>query len=139
MLVKVIFLSPIHATYLAKIDVFHLAQRALQSSTAGCIKTEAKTVHSLHKQSKTARVGRILAAKECLLRHSTGQLASHEEVGLAAQLFDKFMGRIRIEDIVLNGNILIIELLEKTQARDVSSTVAEPSIPELIRDGLYRS
>jgi hypothetical protein len=46
------------------------------------------------------------------------------------------VSRGRVEDVVLNRNILIIKLLKEAQAWDISRTVAEPGITELVRDGL---
>lgn len=123
-------------TNLAEVDVFHLAERALQSTTASSIDTETKTVHSFHKQRQATRVGGRLATQECLLRHSTSDFTGNEEVGLAAKLFHKLVSWSRVENVELHRHILVIKLLQNAQRRNIGRPVTESSVTELVRNGL---
>lgn len=123
-------------TNLAEVNVFYLAECALQSTAARSIDTETKTVHSFHKQRQATRVGGRLATQECLLRHSTGDLTGNEEVGLAAELFHELVSWSRVEDVVLNRHILVIKLLQDTQGGNIGRPVTESSVTELVCNGL---
>lgn len=101
-------------THLAKINVLHLAESALQAATAGWVNAIAQAVHSLDEERETARIGRRLPAQECLFGHSIGDLASNEVVSLAAKLFYKVVSRSRVEDVELHGYVLIVQLLNET-------------------------
>lgn len=123
-------------TNLANVNILHLTESALQSTAAGSIHAVTETVHSLHKQGQATRVGRGLATQECLFGHSTGELAGNEEVGLAAELFNEFMGWGSVEDVVLDRNILVIKLLQNAQGRNVGGPVTKACVAELVCDSL---
>lgn len=124
---------------LAQLHILHLADRALEAAAAGGVDVVAEAVHPLHKQGQTARVGGRLATQECLFGHSGDQLPGNVEVGLATEFLHKLVSRGRVEDVVLNRNILIIKLLKETQAWDIGRTVAEAGITELVRNSLKTS
>jgi hypothetical protein len=108
----------------------HLAQRALEAATAAGVHLKAEAVHSLNEQSQATRVGRELSAQECLVGHGAGELSGNEIVGLVAKLLNKFVSSGRFENVIFNGNVLVIELLEQTLNRDVRYPVTEASLTE---------
>jgi hypothetical protein len=115
----------------------HLAQRALEAATAAGVHLKAETVHSLNEQSQATRVRRYLSAQECLVGHGAGKLSGNEEVGLVAKLLNKFVSSGRFENVIFNGNVLVIELLEQTLNRDVRYPVTEASLTEFAGSVLY--
>ena len=102
-------------TYLAHVNIRHLAETALQTSAAGGIHIIPKPVHPVNKVIKTAEVWRCLTAKESLFGHSRHQLASNEVVCLVAKLLHKLMSEGAIENVVLNGHIFVIQLRQEAQ------------------------
>ena len=139
MLAKIkVELVAIFSSYLADINILYFAESTLQAATARSIHTIAQTVHSLDEEGQPTRVGRWLATQECLFGHGGGDLACDEVVCLAAEFFHNLVSRRRVEDVEFNRHILIIKLLDKTQARDISHPVAEAGIPELVRRSLSK-
>lgn len=102
-------------TYLARVNIRHLAETALQTSTAGGIHIIPKSVHPVNKVIKTAEVWRSLTAEESLFGHSRHQFASNKVVCLVTKLLHKFMSEGAIENVVLNGHILVIQLRQEAQ------------------------
>jgi hypothetical protein len=123
-------------SYFTEISIFNLEEAALQSPAASQIDFKPKFVHSVDERLQTASVGDTLPAKECLLRHGSEELASDKEIRLVAQLLNQLMCWRRVEDIVLDGHVLIVELVQQPERRRVRHTVPEPRFLELSCDRL---
>ena len=56
-----------------------------------------------------------MAANECLFGESAEDLLRHHRVGHVAELFHDFMRRSSIEDIVFDGDVLIVKLVQQAK------------------------
>ena len=51
-----------------------------------------------------------------------------------AKLFDNLMPKRRVENVLLDRNVFVIQLVHQTERRDIGGSVAKTCLAELIRD-----
>ena len=52
------------------------------------------------------------------------------------ELLDQLSGRGRVEDVVLDGDVLVVQLLQKAEGSDGLTTGAETCLAKLLRENL---
>jgi hypothetical protein len=121
---------------LADIGVVHFEKTVLKCATAGCVHFVADLIHTIGEGLESSRVGWALASEKCFLWQTLGDLLCHIAIGLVHQLLDQFMRWSRIEDVMFNGYILIVKLVDESQWGDGFPIRAQTLFSELLADSL---
>ena len=117
--------------YLAQVSVLELEKTLLQVPTRRGVNLIAQSRHALGKCLHSSRSRWGMRTEESLLRKRCRDFLCNERVGLVAELLNQLMCRSRNKDVVFNRDILIIQLVDQTQRRNILGTCAIASLTEL--------
>lgn len=118
--------------YLANVNIPDLEQAVLQSPAAVCVNLITNTRHPVGKSLQAAWIWRRLTAKESLFWHRGKQFLSYESIRLVAEFLNQFMSRSRIKDVVLDGYVLIVELIKQAKWGNRLGAVSKPCLAKFV-------
>ncbi|GJC81881.1 hypothetical protein ColLi_04718 [Colletotrichum liriopes] len=121
---------------LANVGVINLEKAVVQAAAAGGLDLVANRVHAVGEGLQASGVGWALSAEEGLLREGLGKALSNIGVGLVHELLDELSRGGRVKDVMLDGDVLIIKLLQKPERRNRLTTSAETGLGKLLGDSL---
>ncbi|GKT84717.1 hypothetical protein Ct61P_02567 [Colletotrichum tofieldiae] len=121
---------------LANVGVINLEKAVVQAAAAGGLDLVANRVHAVGEGLQASGVGWALSAEEGLLREGLGKALSNIGVGLVHELLDELSRGGRVKDVMLDGDVLIVKLLQKPERRNRLTTSAETSLGKLLGDSL---
>ena len=105
----------------------------MQGSAVGYVDVVAKPVDAVTERGQTASGRRRLAAKQCLIRKSSGQPFCNNGICLDEKLFHDFIARARFEDVVRVGDILVVGLVQQSQRRNLDAADAITAFTRFLR------
>ena len=108
----------------------------MQSAAAASVDLVAYLSHPFSEFLEATGFGWVLTTQEGLLRERREDPLGNDRVCLETKLFDDLVSGRAIKNVMLNGNVLVVKLVEQPKRGDLLLAGLASSFTEFLCDGL---